>query len=249
MGARASVNGIRDLIRALGELPPGHPFENLLNQAPELRNEAAIADALLHPQDRAYSVSQFFALIERAGLTFIRWLRQAPYSVNCGVLAKIPQAEEIVQLPLQEQYTLSELFRGTMIRHSAVVYRKDCTRSLRPVTFAGDQWLDYVPVCMTDTLCIQDRVPTGAAAVLLNRTHTYRDLYLAINNTEKKLFDAIDGRLAIADIVESTLPSKDRGAYLNAARTFFEQLWWHDQVVFDIHQNEREPFPEHGNST
>jgi hypothetical protein len=84
----------------------------------------------------------------------------------------------------------------------------------------------------------------GAAAVLLNRTHTYHDLYLAIAAMEKELFDAIDGRLAIADIVENTLPSTNRGAYLNAARNFFEHLWWHDQVVFDTHHNQREQFLE-----
>jgi SAM-dependent methyltransferase len=237
IGAQASDKGIRDLIRALGELPPGHPLQSLLHQVPELCNEAAIADALLHPHDHAYAVPQLFELIERAGLTFGRWLRQAPYSVQCGVFTKIPQAEEIAKLPLREQYAVSELFRGTMIRHSAIVYPKDSAGILNSVNFAGDHFLDYVPVCMSDTLCIQDRVPPGLAVVLLNRTHTYRDLYLPISATEKKLFDAIDGCRTIADIVEGRLPSKNCDVYLNGTRDFFERLWWHDQVVFDTHDH------------
>jgi SAM-dependent methyltransferase len=41
IGIRAADGEIPDLIRALGLLPPGHPLENLLRQAPDFRNEAA----------------------------------------------------------------------------------------------------------------------------------------------------------------------------------------------------------------
>ena len=60
-----------------------------------------------------------------AGLTFGRWVRQAPYSPRCGVMARIPQAARLAALPLAEQYAAVELFRGTMVRHSVVVYRDD----------------------------------------------------------------------------------------------------------------------------
>lgn len=238
---RANDRGIRDLIRALDLLPAGHPLQSILPQAPELRNEAAIADALLHPHDRAYSVPQLFQWIEKAGLTFGRWLRQAPYSVHCGVMAKIPQAEEIGRLSRPEQYSVIELFRGTMIRHSAILYRNDGTAGLRRISFEGDDWLDYVPVRMPDTLCIQDRVPAGAAAVLINRTHTDKDLVLVIGATEKALLDAIDGQRSIGDIAESTLPPDSRAGYFDAASDFFEQLWWYDQVVFAVGGSTRRP--------
>ena len=70
-----------------------------------------------------------------------------------------------------------------------------------------------------------------AAAVLINQNHTYRDLFMPIDATEKRMFDAIDGSRSIGDILETTPPDRpDRGT---GARTFFERLWWHDQVVFD----------------
>jgi len=100
IGIHATDAGIRDLIGALSALPPGHPLESLLRQAPDFHNEAALADALLHPQDRAYSVPQLFDFIEKAGLTFGRWVRQAPYSVHGGVIAKIPQATRMEGLCL-----------------------------------------------------------------------------------------------------------------------------------------------------
>ena len=74
LGIHAAEEAIRDLVVALAALPPGHPLA-LLRQAPDFRHEAAIADALLHPHGRAYSVPQLFDFIEKAGLAFGRWIR------------------------------------------------------------------------------------------------------------------------------------------------------------------------------
>jgi len=86
---------------------------------------------------------------------------------------------------------------------------------------------------MSDTICVQDRLPTGAAAVLINQTHAYKDLFWPIGSTEKGLFDAMDGACTISDIVGRRLSSSQRTTNLDLARKFFERLWWHDQVVFD----------------
>ena len=124
-----------------------------------------------------------------------------------------------------------------MVRHSAILYRKDNPGGLQPVSFAGDAgpgaWRSYVPIRMTDTICVEERLPPGAAGVLINRTHTYRDLFLPIDATEKRLFDAMDGSRRIGEIAEKALPSSPRISQLDVARTFFERLWWYDQVVFD----------------
>src|SRR4030095_6855601 len=136
----ATDEEIRDLSAALGPLPPGHPLRSLLREAPDFRQEAELVDALLHPRDRAYSVRQLFDFLERGGLTFGRWLKQAPYNPHCGVMEKIPQASRMAQLPLAEQYAAVELFRGTMILHSVVVYRNDSPGGPHPVSFAGDAW-------------------------------------------------------------------------------------------------------------
>jgi len=226
IGIQATDEEIRDLITALHSLPPGHPLETLLREAPDFGEEAGLADALLHPQDRAYSVPQLFDFIKRGGLAFGRWVRQAPYIPQCGAIASIPQASRIAQLPLVEQFAAVELFRGTMVTHSVVLYRND-SPDRQLVSFVGDAWLTYVPIRMSDTICVQERLPPGAAAVLINQNHTYRDLVMPIDSTEKSLFDAIDGNSSIGDIVQRTLPSSQ-----NVARAFFERLWWYDQAVF-----------------
>ena len=236
IGISPTDEEIRDLIAALRALPANHPLQNLLREAPDFRQEAALADALLHPQDRAYSVPQVFDFIERGGLTFGRWVKQAPYSPRCGVMAHLPQISRMAQLSLAEQYAAVELFRGTMVRHSAIVYRNDRSVASQPISFAGDTWLGYVPIRMSETICVQERLPPGAAAVLINQNHTYTDIFLTISSTEKRLFDAIDGDRNIGDILETTLPSSRRQLWLDATRAFFERLWWHDQVVFDTSQ-------------
>ena len=230
LGIRATKEEIRDLIAALGAMPPGHPLGNLLREAPDFWREEELTDALLHPQDRAYSVPQVFDFISQAGLTFGRWVRQASYSPGCGVLAQIPQALRLRTLPIGEQYAAVELFRGTMVRHSVIVYRHDDADDTPRVSFEADAWQRYVPIRMPDTVCVQERLPPGAAAVLINRSHTCRDLVMALDAAEKRLFDAVDGTRSIGAIAD-----------YGAARTFFERLWWYDQVVFDASWRPAEP--------
>ena len=86
---------------------------------------------------------------------------------------------------------------------------------------------------MSDTICVQERLPPGAGTVLINQTHTSRDLFMPINATEKRWFDAIDGTRRIGDIVEKTTPSSPKNSQIEEVRTFFERLWRYDQIVFD----------------
>jgi hypothetical protein len=235
LGISATDEGIRDLIGALKALPPGHPLDHILREAPDFKQEAALADALLHPQDRAYSVPQLFDFIERGRLTFGRWIRQAPYVPCCGVMAQIPQTTRIAELPLEDQYAAVELFRGTMVRHSVVVYPNDGPGIARRVNFAGNAWLNYVPIRMADTICVQARLPAGTAGVLINRSHSYPDIFMAVDAREKLIYDAIDGRRTIGEILSRTASSQEQSR--DEARAFFERLWWHDQVVFDSTQS------------
>jgi len=233
LGIQASDEGIQDLGTALQLLPPGHPLENLLRIAPDFRDAAALADALLHPQDRAYSVPQFLDFVQRAGLSFIRWLRQAPYSTRCGVLAQIPQTSLMKELSLFEQFELAELFRGTMVCHSAIICRNNGNGAGSAVSFAGDAWRSYVPIRLPNTICVQERLPSGKAGLLINQSHTCRDLILPVDSTQTLLLDAIDGRRSISGIVTNTISATPTAAQMEEARRFFEHLWWHDQVVYE----------------
>jgi hypothetical protein len=228
IGVPATEAGIADLMIGLKSLPPGHPLEPLLRQAPDFKHAAAVADALLNPQDRAYSVPQLFEFLAQGGLRFGRWLSQAPYSPRCGVMAALPQADRIARLAAPEQFAAVELFRGTMVMHSVVACRDDHpdgTPPYDPGAQADHAWRASVPIRLPDTICVQERLPPGAAAVLINRTHTFRDLVLPIDAAEKYLFDRVDGIRTLGEIAD--------GVPTAMARDFFERLGWWDQVVFD----------------
>ena len=159
-------------------------------------------------------------------MTFGRWVRQAPYLPWCGAVASTPHQSKLVELPAKEHYAAMELFRGTMVRHSVIAYRRDEPAHGASVDFDGDAWLGYTPIRLPDTLAVRDRLPAGAVAVLINRNHTYTDLYLPIDAQQERLLTAIDGERTIAAICG------ERGDR-SFARAFFEELWRWDQVVFD----------------
>jgi hypothetical protein len=198
-------------------------------QAKDFRNPDALADALLHPQDRAYTVPQLYAWLERCGLSFERWFEQAPYLPQCGAMARMPHAARLVSLPPRLQHAAVELLRGNMTRHNFIAYRDDRPSESQPITFDGDAWRGYVPLRLPWTLCIRERLPPGSVAVLINRAHTYPDLALPIDAARERVFAAIDGNHSINEILRDA-PGAGGDEW---ARRFIEQLWEHDQIVID----------------
>jgi len=217
---------ISDLVATLKTLPPDHPIAPLLRGAPDFASPAGIADALLHPLDRAYTVDQLMELLARADVAFGRWVRQAPYLPWCGTPAATPHVSRLAALPPAEQYAAIELFRGTMVRHSIVCYADGETARQSAVHFTGDAWLRYIPIRLPHTVTVRDRLPAGAAAVLINRNHTFTDLYLPIDARQERLLEGVDGKRKITDMGRAMVD-------VPLARDFFEQLWRWDQIVFD----------------
>jgi SAM-dependent methyltransferase len=219
LGVGTSKQEIDDLIAVLRLLPQHHPLLASQGGSREFQSGDALADALLNPRDRSYSVPQLLDFIERNELVLGRWYWQAPYLPQCGSVATTPHASRLAALPEREQYIEMELLRGLMANHSFVVHRSD-TEKFR---FDDERYLRYVPVRLPWTFCIQDRIPPGAAGVLVNQTHLFNDLFMVINEHEKRAYEAIDGRRSISEIIEKA----------PVAREFFENLWRYDQVVFD----------------
>ena len=224
LGIRIDGHEITDLLTVVKSLSPHHPLSVVFRSARDTANADALADALLNPRDRPYSVRQLFEFIDSNDLVFGRWYWQAPYLPQCGSVASTPHAKRLLILTEQKQYGMMELFRGTMTTHSMITY---CKGNRPEVRFDDESFSRYVPIRLPHTLCVVERLPHGAAGVLLNQSHPFSDLILVIDAREKKMFDAIDGQRSSAQIVERA------GAELSQARTFFERLWRYDQVVFD----------------
>jgi hypothetical protein len=201
----------------------------VVRQAKDFRNPAVLADALLHPQDRAYTVPQLYDWLGRCGVKFGRWFEQAPYLPQCGAIARLPHAARLARLAPPLQHAAVELLRGTMTRHNFIAYRDDRPGEAQPISFEGEGWRHYVPLRLPWTLCVRDRTPPGLAAVLINRAHTYPDLALPIDKAQERIYAAVDGKRSCDEIMRDTAG----GIGEEQACRFIERLWQYDQIGLD----------------
>jgi SAM-dependent methyltransferase len=230
IGLSASTADLSGLGAALKALPADHPISRLLRRTADFQRPEAMADALLHPQDRAYTVPEIYAWLERCGMSFGRWIEQAPYLPQCGLMADSPHAARLAALPAPLQHAAAELFRGTMVAHGFTAYRGDRADESQPISFAGDHWRTYVPIALPGTMCVRERLPPGSVAVLLKPSHTFTDLVLKVDAFEDRLLAGVDGKRTLSEILQAVSPKGDGEA---RAVRFFERLWLYDQVVFD----------------
>ena len=221
-----SENDLRDLSFTLDSLPAKHPITDLLTKAKDFRQPDAMADAFLHPLDRAYTVPELYSLLECCGMSFGRWYEQAAYLPQCGVMATTPHCERMRRLPEPAQHAAAELFRGTMTQHNFVAYRNERPTVQPPINFVGEQWENWIPIRLPWTICVRDRVPPGSIAVLINPAHKHTDLVLPIEASEAHLFDQIDGVRTLDAILHNCWKNED-------GLSFFQKLWRYDQIVFD----------------
>jgi SAM-dependent methyltransferase len=229
LGVRANDEELRALGATIGALSPDHPIAAAASRAKDFRQADALADALLHPVDRAYTVPQLHGWLKRCGLSFARWYEQAPYLPQCGAIASMPHAPRLASLPPPLQHAAVELLRGTMTKHDFVAYRDDRAGESQPISFGGEGWLSYVPLRLPWTLCVRERLPAGASAVLINRAHPYPDLALPINQAQDRVLAAIDGKRTVSEVLRGATDTAD----LDQGREFVERLWRYDLIVFD----------------
>jgi SAM-dependent methyltransferase len=221
LGVGTSPQEISDLTTVLRGLPQHHPLISMFRGQRESLDADALVDALLNPRDRTYSVPQVFDFLERGDLKFGRFYWQAPYSPRCGSISDTPHGPRLTELPEREQFVEMELYRGLVTNHDFVAYRSDAAR----VSFDDERYQHYVPIRRAWTTCIEERLPAGAAGMLVNQTHLFNDLFVFVDEQGKQMYAAIDGRRTIAEIA-----GDENDAH---TRDFFERLWWYDQIVFD----------------
>jgi SAM-dependent methyltransferase len=218
LGLTTDAGDVADLVATLREVPLDHPISRLLRETRDFRDDDALADALLNPRDRAYSVPDLFELLAAADLRFGRWHRQAPYLPDGGSISETPHAARIGELEPEHQYAVLELFRGTMLRHTLIAYAADDPDGGR-VDFGSPRVGHWRPIRVPTVAVVEERLPAGAAAALLNRAHTDTDLVMFVDRDERDAFGRIDGISTIGEL------DLDVG--------FVRRLYRHDLVVVD----------------
>src|ERR1044072_6793145 len=94
LGVGTSPEEIRDLTTVLTSLPEPYPLLATQGGARQFPPADALADAVLNPRDRSYSVAQLFDFLENNGLRLSRWYWQAGYLTSCGALTRKTHASK-----------------------------------------------------------------------------------------------------------------------------------------------------------
>ena len=165
----ASDDAIRDLIVALGRCRQDIPWSICCERR---RTSGRKRRLPMHCCTRRTGPTQFrncSTSSTRGGLTFGRWVKQAP-TPSLRRHGADSQAARLADLPLSEQYAAVELFRGTMVRHNVVVYRDDHPNGCERVAFTGDAWRGYVPIRMADTKVFTIGCLRGRSVLISRRT-------------------------------------------------------------------------------
>ena len=241
LGIGHTEQEIQDLAVTLTALPRTHPLARLLGESPDFQRKDALADALLNPQDRAYTVPQIFELIAGCGLTFGRWVRQAPYLAQCGGFASTPHAARLARLPPSEQYAAVELLRGNMLRHNLIVYRDDVAPGSCPVSTATSGWTTCRCACRRLSAC---RIDCRLARPRCSSIRGIPTLICFCPSMPRRCGWS-KRSMAGAPSPRSSGGLRRLHASSNRLRKqaheLFERLWWYDQIVFETsRKDERE---------
>ena len=101
LGISASAKDLRDLGATIEALSADHPISGVLRRAKDFRQPEAMADALLHPQDRAYTVPELYAWLNQVR-RFLRSLDRAgslPGPMRGGGTQPARRASSLAALP------------------------------------------------------------------------------------------------------------------------------------------------------
>jgi SAM-dependent methyltransferase len=204
----------RDLMKQL-------PSTNWLRRNPAIGDhlaggDAGLADLLLHPQDRAYSVTELAELVRGAGLeiaAFIEPWRYDPasYLTDPGLLHRLERLDAIARAAFAEQLA------GNLKRHIVYLVRKE-----RAGHSVARPDADMVPVL---------RAGSGALAESLKGRGTLRvtidglEVRLQVPPHSAEILRAVDGKRAIAGIHEAVSGTVDALKSRSAFQPAFDRVY------------------------
>ena len=226
VGIEANDEELSELRWLIDATPTNHPIHIFRTATNDLNSLNGVADALLHPSDRSYSVPQLFRWLEACGVRFERWLFQAPYLPRFSAVEKLRKVESR-GLKGVDAYASMELFRGTMITHRFVAARDDDPFSVSNL-LENEDWKSLKPVLFPGARVNTSAVPKGCAAQLWHPVHGYADLVQNINSVELDMLKVVDGERTLADV--ATLSGVDD----QTVRHSFAMLWDLDQILFRL---------------
>ncbi len=223
LGLDANNGGAPFMQALVKHLPDRHPLAMLpWGERPDLPIEE-VADMLLHPRDRAYTVHDVRELVDSAGLALHRWLGNAVYEPAVSPLGALGE-HAIAQAGPWERAAAMELFHGRLITHSFVL-----THPNRPTAaelFSGPGMVDAVPVRSPHLSATVD----GDQLALENRA---LQVPVRVTGPVEKLLpwlQAVDGRASVGVITWQVHQGRLDAATMRDALALFERLYQADII-------------------
>ncbi|MBO9543678.1 MAG: class I SAM-dependent methyltransferase [Caulobacter sp.] len=211
MGVSQTPEDVAFVRALLDKLPPGHPVQWYRSCATDLSYDAGIVDTFLHPQDRAYDVSQIMDWVKGVGLGFQSWMENARYEPY----AHLPDiASRLEALPDEDRWAAVEALLGTAMRHMFILRHPD---RVHRVSFEGDDYLAYRPRAFPDaSVGVQD----GQRLIIRGSAG------FPVSEAETLVFPWCDGSRTIAameaDPVLAGYDPAERRAFL---KEHFQRMW------------------------
>ncbi len=207
-------------------------------------NDPAILEALLRPEETSFDVPALYKLLERSGLRLQRFLYQAHYFFECSRLAAFPELlAEVQRLPETEQFALAELYRGSMASHEVVGCRDDRPTASWRIGFDGSDWPRYVPIRNPGLGISEQDLPSKAAARLHWESHAFPEINALVDSLQAGLFNAVDGRRTISEVVANAGAEFDDPVAREYARNFFRSMWVFDYFWFRTARRSEDEHP------
>ena len=223
LGMKVRQADIAKVQSALMALPDEHPLRIVHKNRGQRISFEEIADMLLHPRDRSYTVFDVKDLVERAGMRFQRWHAQAQYSYDVSPLADLG-IPGFSAMDSWECAAAMELFYGTIIIHEFVVSHPG--RKTPDELLAGDRLNHAIP-SLSGHLVV---TLAGAQVVLTNQRHRIPFSVRVQIENEFALLKRIDGKMRIDEIVALARRERECSMYAEQASALFRRLYLSDMI-------------------
>jgi SAM-dependent methyltransferase len=218
LGLEQSPEDVATVKSALGAFPSDHPLRRCLSSANDLAFDAGVVDTFLHRIDRAFSVTDCYALLDCAGMVLQGWLNRAAYDPASRIIQ--PRLRAMVDaLPERDAVQAVELIDGRIGTHTFYACRADRPAAEYRIDFAGKGFMDMVPIARPGWKRLQ------AANVTLLQP-SFIGTPLELRDRRAAVAQKIDGRRAVRECFLDAGSTLESGEFITSfCRQLFRELW------------------------
>lgn len=223
------INAIRQLISLL---PPTHPQHAKQAYFP-LQEPNEVVDLFLHPQDRAYTTDEILEWLDGSGLKLQSFILRAQYMPKYSGLRQSAFYPHICQLPEQQQWAITELYRAATTMHFFTACHQDRDEATYTFDFGSEEWRSYIPQRNPTVNVDNSNLPEGCISRLYTPTHRFPEIHRNITAIESSLFNLADGKRTIAETIDmvkklnATMPDDATLRQFYTEMHELEYLWFH----------------------